>query len=103
MRSLYGAYGVLAGGTGSGYKYLTKDWYNDDAGSGGIRTINTEDLDLDRGGGGGGGSDGQQRRKHAVPGAIRRDTAADLGDRGQQVVRIVTARTTASRWVSDWR
>ena len=89
MRSLYGAYGVLAGsGGGSGYKYLTRDWLNDedDDGAAGAarRTINTEDLDVD--------TDRGLERRHAIPGAIKRDTAADLGERGKQVVRIVTAR-----------
>ncbi len=93
MRSLYGAYGVLAGGSGvggrggSGYRYLTRDWYNDgdaDSDAANIRTINTEDLDVE--------TERAVERRHAIPGAIKRDTAADLGERGQQVVRIVTAR-----------
>ncbi len=81
-------YGLLSGGSGSGYKYLTRDWGREaaDAAEGEtIKTIKTEELDVDA-------VDRNVERRHAIPGAIKRDTAADLGDRGKQVVRMVTAR-----------
>ena len=51
-------------------------------------TIKTEDLDVDR--------PDRVARSHAIPGTIRRDTAADMGDRGKQVVRMVTNRSKAA-------
>jgi len=44
--------------------------------------INTDDLDVN--------AERRVEREHALPGTIRRDTAADLGDRGRQAVKIVT-------------
>ncbi len=80
---LYGAaYVALAGVSNSGYKYLTRNLPDDD--DEGIKTINTDELDVE--------TDRGVERRHAIPGAIRRDTAVDLGDRSKQVVRMVTAK-----------
>ncbi len=66
------------------YKYLTKgpDYQPvSEIAPQKVRTINTEDLDVES---------KAVDREHAIPGTIRRDTTADLGSRGQQVVRMVT-------------